>query len=383
MRSRTIGLVLAAASLLSLPVPSMAEKGDWLVRGGVGYVDPKKDNLELAPGTDVQVDEGISATIEGTYMFADKWGIELLAAWPFKHDVEIDGVGEVADVKHLPPTLSLQYHFNPEGKFRPYAGVGLNYTTFMDENTKGALDGSKLKLDDSWGVGGQIGADIALTGNWFANVVVRYLDIDTDAKLDGAKLGKVEIDPWVYQAQIGYRFGRAAPVAAAAVMAAPEPVATPEPAAPKPVAPPPDADRDGVADAADQCPDTPSGDQVDSRGCSCHVTRQVTFKLNSAELDAQGESMLDDMAATLDRLGFISGTVTGHTDTSGAADYNQQLSLRRAEAVARYLENKGVSAGRLQVRGMGESEPVADNSTAEGRAMNRRVVISRTDCDAN
>lgn len=375
-----LGLSFALLGLVSHSPPSVAAQGDWIVRGGAGYVDPKSDNLELAPNTNVQVDEGISATIEGTYMFADKWGIELLAAWPFKHDIDIDGLGEVAQVEHLPPTLSLQYHFNPEGKFRPYVGVGLNYTTFFDEDTKGALDGSDLKLDDSWGVAAQLGADIAMTGNWFANVGVRWIDIDTDADLDGAGIGKVEIDPWIYQLQIGYRFRRAAPVAAMPVSAPAEPEPAPQPEPPKPV-PPADSDGDGVPDSADRCPNTPRGQVVDAQGCACHVTRQIQFKLDSAELTAEGRAMLDELAATLKELGFISGTVTGYTDSSGDEDYNRGLSLRRAEAVAGYLEAQGIAAGRLNVRGMGESDPVADNGTSEGRAMNRRVVISRTDCD--
>ena len=375
-----LGASLAFIAFISQSPPTVAAQGDWIVRGGAGYVDPKSDNLELAPGVDVQVDEGISATIEGTYMFADKWGIELLAAWPFKHDVEIDGLGEVAKVEHLPPTLSLQYHFNPEGKFRPYVGVGLNYTTFLDEDTKGALAGSDLDLDDSWGVAAQVGADIAMSGNWFANVGVRWIDIDSDADLDGAGIGKVEIDPFVYQLQIGYRFRRAAPAVAMPVSAPAEPEPAPEPEPPKPV-PPADSDGDGVPDSADRCPNTPQGQAVDAQGCRCHVTRQIQFMLDSADLTADGRAMLDELAATLKELGFVSGTVTGYSDSSGAEDYNRRLSLRRAETVAGYLEDRGVAPGRLQVRGMGESDPIADNSTAEGRAMNRRVVISRTDCD--
>jgi OOP family OmpA-OmpF porin len=72
--------------------------------------------------------------------------------------------------------------------------------------------------------------------------------------------------------------------------------------------------------------------------------------------------------------------VVGHTDSSGAEAYNQQLSERRAAAVVKYLESKGISAGRLTASGAGENEPIADNATAEGRALNRRVVLTRTDC---
>jgi outer membrane protein len=381
-RSLQLGIALAAAGLCLQPLTATAAQGDWLLRGGVGVVDPKSDNLTLSPEQEVQVDTGTSFTIEGTYMFADHWGVELLAAYPFTHDVDIDGAegaGNVAEVDHLPPTLSLQYHFNPEGRFRPYIGAGINYTTFLNEDTKGALAGADLELDDSWGAAGQIGADIGLNDNWFLNLAVRYIDIDSDAKLDGADLGTVEIDPFIYQAQIGYRFGKAAPVVAAA--AAPVVAAAPPPPPPPPPAPK-DADGDGVIDANDQCPDTPKGTRVGPQGCTCDVTRQLQFKLNSAELTDADKAVLDEVAENLTRLKFISGTVVGHTDSSGSEAYNQGLSERRAQTVASYLEGKGIAAGRLKVSGAGESEPIADNKTKEGRAENRRVVLKRTDCDA-
>jgi outer membrane protein OmpA-like peptidoglycan-associated protein len=316
-------------------------------------------------------------------MFADHWGVELLAAWPFTHDIDLDG-GEgssgIGETKHLPPTLSLQYHFNPAGRFRPYVGAGINFTTLFDEKTEGALAGTDLDLDDSWGLAGQVGIDIGINDNWFGNFAVRYIDIDSDASLDGADIGTVEIDPFVYQAQIGYRFGRrAAPVAPAAV-AAPVVAAAAAPPPPPPPAPA-DADGDGVVDASDQCPDTPKGDRVGAQGCSCDITRQVQFATNSATLTDAGKATLDELADTAKRLKFVAGAVVGHTDDTGSAAYNQRLSERRAATVARYLEDKGISESRLAVSGAGESEPVGDNKSAEGRAQNRRVVLKRTDCD--
>jgi outer membrane protein OmpA-like peptidoglycan-associated protein len=163
-------------------------------------------------------------------------------------------------------------------------------------------------------------------------------------------------------------------VAAAPVVAA---------AAAPPPPPPADTDGDGVVDGSDQCPDTPKGERVGSQGCSCDVTRQLQFKVDSAELTDEDKAILDEVAGTLTRLKFVSGTVVGHTDSTGSDAYNQSLSERRAQTVANYLADKGIGGGRLQVKGVGESESIADNATKEGRAQNRRVVLKRTDCDAS
>jgi len=188
---------------------------------------------------------------------------------------------------------------------------------------------------------------------------------------------------WALNVGFEYLFGRPASAATPAVAAAAPVVAAAEPApAPVPVAAAPaDADGDGVVDGSDQCPDTPKGDRVGAQGCSCDITRQVQFATNSAELTDDGRATLDEVAGDLARLKFVSGTVIGHTDSSGSDEYNQSLSERRAATVAAYLEGKGIGAGRLAASGAGESEPVADNTTAEGRAQNRRVVLRRTDCE--
>jgi OOP family OmpA-OmpF porin len=128
------------------------------------------------------------------------------------------------------------------------------------------------------------------------------------------------------------------------------------------------------------CPNTPRGDRVDARGCSCDVTVQLQFAFNSAVLSPGDKSKLDDLIATIRNLDFIVGQAVGHTDNVGSAAVNQSLSERRAKAVADYLAANGVAPGRIEVIGKGLSEPIADNRTAEGRAENRRVVLKRTNC---
>jgi outer membrane protein len=156
----------------------------------------------------VSVDSGQSLTFTATYMLSPHLGVELLAAWPFSHDITLNADGsKVAETKHLPPTLSLQYHFLPDGRIRPYVGAGLNATIFFDEKTTGALEGANLSLDDSFGAAAQLGVDFALSGDWMLNVDARWIDIDTDARLDGVGIGSVAIDPYAFGISIGRRFG--------------------------------------------------------------------------------------------------------------------------------------------------------------------------------
>ncbi|MEO1575619.1 MAG: OmpA family protein [Pseudomonadota bacterium] len=139
-----------------------------------------------------------------------------------------------------------------------------------------------------------------------------------------------------------------------------------------------DADGDGVLDNRDRCPNTASGARVDVNGCEFKEAiqlRGVTFETNSATLTSTSLGVLNDAAATLKRNSDLSVEAQGHTDSSGADSYNLALSQRRAEAVRDYLVREGVAADKLTAKGYGETQPVADNSTAAGRAENRRVVL--------
>jgi outer membrane protein len=177
------------------------DQGDWLIRFGVSNVDPESNNHP-----DVSVDSATSATFNFTYMMTANWAVELLAAYPFEHDIYLVGGPEVGSTKHLPPTVSLQYHFMPDAMFQPYLGLGVNYTNFFSEKLYGPLEGASLKLDDSWGFAGEIGADIMLGETWFLNVNARYIGIESDATVNGQPFGKVKINPWVYGAHVGFRF---------------------------------------------------------------------------------------------------------------------------------------------------------------------------------
>ncbi len=200
---------IAAAIALVVAAPAMAQsKGDFTVGIGVHNVAPKSDNGKLAGNTlAVEVGDNVRPTITGEYFVADNVGIELIAALPFKHDIDIKGLGEVGSTKHLPPTLSVQYHFlAPDAKIKPFVGAGVNYTWFFSEDTTGALAGNDLRLGNSWGLAAHAGIDFAISPKSAIRVDVRWIDIDSEVKLNKAKIGTVNIDPLVYGAAYVIKF---------------------------------------------------------------------------------------------------------------------------------------------------------------------------------
>lgn len=142
-----------------------------------------------------------------------------------------------------------------------------------------------------------------------------------------------------------------------------------------------DSDGDGVPDNLDACPNTPPGVKVDSRGCvikSKFIIPTAFFELNSAEIKEINVKAIEVTASRIQerRKDVKSIVITGFTDSTGSREYNQRLSERRAASVRDFLVSRGISEGKMSVRGMGELQPVADNNTEEGRAANRRVEIN-------
>jgi outer membrane protein len=195
-----------------------AKEGDWIVRAGVANVDPDADSdvSNIGERLDVDVDDDTQLGITTVYMVTDHIGLELLVATPFEHDISSGFLGvDVGTAKQLPPTLNLQYYFlGTDSSFRPYAGVGINYTIFFDEDTAGEFDAiagkSDLQLDDSWGLSLQVGLDYHINDKWLLNATVWNLDIQTTATIKTENLGTVrtdvDIDPWVYMVGVGYKF---------------------------------------------------------------------------------------------------------------------------------------------------------------------------------
>lgn len=191
--------LVAGLALVAISTQALAyEQGDKVVRVGAAMVHPASDgalNGALDVGNNTQLG------LDGSYMLNNQLGIGVLAATPFKHDITLNGKN-IGSTKHLPPTVTLQYHFNTNTQFHPYVGAGVNYTQFFTERSSLG----KLELAHSFGPAIEAGFDYALDKNWGANLGIWYADIDTKAKLNGAKLDTVKIDPVVYMIGASYKF---------------------------------------------------------------------------------------------------------------------------------------------------------------------------------
>ncbi len=416
------GLTLIAAAVMVATSAGAAERTGFYIGGDVGQSNwnvTERDADNLTSAVADEIDFSGDVTVTGTdYEFSDTdttyslfigyqfvpW-LAVEASWMDLGNTNIDTRGTyVYDVvpSPLPPTVPNggTYSINPQFEssgfvlsalpmlplgdaWNIYARLGYY---FGDNKLSGRLNvqdtrngiplpngsfSQRFSESDSSGVF-MWGAGVSYTWNQRVSFRLEYDNVNDVVESSGP-FGDDKTDVERFTLGVVYRFGQVeepmAPIAAAA------PVAVA--AAPTKCA---DADNDGVCDTADRCPNTPAGDRVGPHGCSCDVTIRTHFAFDSAELTAEDKAELERVAARLKELEFVGGTATGHTDSVGDEAYNQKLSERRAQAVVDFLYAQGVSPGRITAIGMGETKPIADNATEEGRAQNRRVTIRRTDC---
>jgi outer membrane protein len=215
-------VVLAALGLATVAAsPAAAEAGDLIVRGRFIVVAPQDGSSGISPtfpNEGVSVDTAYAPELDFTYMLTKNLGMELILATT-KHSASgktgtTGSIGKLADTWVLPPTLTLQYHFAPDGGFRPYVGAGLNYTIFYNERAAGSLEAAvgatDVSLSNSFGFALQAGADIPLNDSLFLNFDIKYIDMDTTARLNTTAAGQqkvnVDINPIVVGFGIGMRF---------------------------------------------------------------------------------------------------------------------------------------------------------------------------------
>ena len=133
-----------------------------------------------------------------------------------------------------------------------------------------------------------------------------------------------------------------------------------------------------MKNSVDECPNTPEGTKVDIYGCPEIKKLVIHFDFDSAKIKKESLPVIDKFAEFLKKHTHYKVLIVGHTDSIGTKEYNKKLSLRRAQAVVKALVERGIDPKRLTAKGMGEEQPIADNSTEEGRALNRRVEAKLT-----
>jgi outer membrane protein len=214
---------LSALSLLlagMAATPAMAEAGDTFIRVRGIMVAPNEDSTGIRPAfpaETVSVNNAVAPEVDITHMLTNNFGVELIAATT-KHSISgttgtTGTIGKLASTWVLPPTLTLQYHFAPEAKARPYVGAGVNWTLFYKEKASNGLEAAvgqtNVNLSSSFGWAAQAGIDIDLNENMFLNLDVKYIDLDTNARLRTTAAGiqrvGVDINPFVFGVGVGFK----------------------------------------------------------------------------------------------------------------------------------------------------------------------------------
>ncbi len=203
-RMTKIAILIALAAAPLLAAAQAADSGDWLVRGRAVYLQSaNKDST----GLDLSINDKFLPEFDITRFFTPNIAAELVLTYPQRQTLSAGGTA-IGSLKHLPPVLSLQYHFTGLQGFRPYVGAGVNYTHFSDVQfdaaTTQALHPSIKK--DSFGLALQVGADLPVGGGWLLNADVKKVQLSTDVSSAGTKVGTFKVDPLLWSIGFGKRF---------------------------------------------------------------------------------------------------------------------------------------------------------------------------------
>ncbi|WP_109480647.1 OmpW family outer membrane protein [Paraburkholderia sp. C35] len=201
----TAGLALTASHTFAADSDptSGIHAGDVLIRLRAISIMPQVRTSDTLSALNVDVNNAIVPELDFTYMIRDNIGVELILATS-RHQLT-SSLGNLGGVNVLPPTLLLQYHFNHQGKIRPYVGAGVNYTYFYNDGLHAGDQQISVKRS-SFGPALQAGVDVQLTKAVFANVDVKKVWMKTDASMNGVSLGTLHIDPWIVGLGIGTKF---------------------------------------------------------------------------------------------------------------------------------------------------------------------------------
>ena len=339
----TSGLVAISAGLLSF---AHAE-------GIEGYIGV--DHTVWDGDRDLDDSQGIDLGIG--VPLAERWAVE---GWYGRNSTESDVIDDDTDVDTF--IVNGLYDLTSGNSFVPFVTFGASHQRFSPDQTD-SEDDTSLNL----GLGFK--TPISSSNFVFRGDLIGLAGIDGDNNFDT-----------MFRLSIGYLFGGSSKTSSQNSVAATEPAAATVAATEAP-AEPKDSDRDGVTDDKDQCPNTAPTLKVDAQGCALSTSEtlsinlNVNFANNSDVVQPEYMANIKKVADFMDNYPNTKVEIKGFTDSRGAAEYNRDLSDRRAKAVADVLINQyGVSASRVSAQGYGELDPIATNDTAEGRASNRRVV---------
>lgn len=204
MSSQKFVLATLAALTLAGTAQAQAVQEPWLVRVRAVHLDAaNKDSTGLG----LAINNKTIPEVDISYFFTPNIAAELVLTYPQKHDLKAGGA-KIGSLKHLPPTLSLQYHFAPTASVRPYVGAGLNYTRFSSVNFAPAVVTALAPSikKNSYGLSLQVGADIELAKNLYLNVDLKKVQIDTTVYSKGQSAGKFKVDPLLVGVGLGWRF---------------------------------------------------------------------------------------------------------------------------------------------------------------------------------
>ena len=425
-----VGLFTLSTVALILPFTAQAYEGPYAgIKGGYSQADDQTFDYAGTHTTTPQApiiveqpaiqNDGIAAE----YEYKSAIAYSLVLGWAFSNGLrpefeltqrkdsadsiinssggEEDASG--SDLSNTTGMMNLWYDVFPSWTIHPYVGAGVGFLrTKLDQFQSDVLTdfqtGLVRQADDTV-LAYQLGAGIAwdIFDQISLGLDYRFLTADEGKYYPYQDQTKTHVDA-DYKAQT--LFLSANYYFRVPKEKAPEPA--PKPAAVvEPAPPPPDSDRDGVIDKFDQCPSTPSGTEVDDVGCAlppppppcktpepgervslggCGTGDTITlsgvnFEFNKSTLTPNAKTILDNVAAELNKYPEIEVELAGHTDSLGRDAYNQNLSESRADSVKRYLVSMGVDGERMAAVGYGEAQPVADNDSDEGRARNRRTEL--------
>ena len=212
---KSAALVAALAAAFPAAAQQSAQEGNWLVRVRAVNVDTQHDSKAFAPlgvpSDAIQVESKVIPELDITYFFTKNFATELVLTVPQKFDVKVKqsaiGAFDAGHFYLLPPTLTAQWHFNPDGQFRPYVGAGFTYSDFSGDQLR--VPGvTGLKIDNSYlGWALQAGFDVKLTNNLFFNMDVKKVQVRTDVETSGGtKVSTLKVDPLLFGVGLGWRF---------------------------------------------------------------------------------------------------------------------------------------------------------------------------------